>query len=135
MKKILIIILTSIVIFNICHINYRYCQEYIPGEDGIKGSVNVEYFVAISEDFAIGANQYGYAVFKNPRKAMRRLKAEYPEGIKLIRKEGHLLPLNMWTFRLYKSYGHLIEGGTAESRKEAAFVMMFLDIYENSYSV
>ena len=42
--------------------NY-YTQEYTAGTKEIKGNVNVSKFTDISEDFAIGANSNGYAVF------------------------------------------------------------------------
>lgn len=41
----------------------QYCQEYILGQAGIVGNVNVQEYAVIHEDFAIGANRYGYAVF------------------------------------------------------------------------
>lgn len=50
--------------------NY-YTQEYTAGTKGIKGNVNVSKFTDVSEDFAIGANSNGYAVFKNPSKAFK----------------------------------------------------------------
>ena len=34
------------------------------GQGNIKGNVPVEEYISISEDFAIGADKNGYAVFK-----------------------------------------------------------------------
>ena len=55
----------------------KYSQIYISGDENIKGNVNVNKFGKINIDFDIGANKYGYAVFKNPNKAFKRLKKEY----------------------------------------------------------
>lgn len=52
----------------------QYCQEYIWGQAGIVGNVNVQEYAVIHEDFAIGANKYGFAVFKEPEKALNTLK-------------------------------------------------------------
>ena len=43
-------------------------QEYAAGQGNIKGNVPVEEYISISEDFAIGADKNGYAVFKDPVK-------------------------------------------------------------------
>ena len=50
----------------------KYQQEYIIGEEKIKGRLNKEYFESKAKEFEIGANKYGYAVFKNPEKAFRK---------------------------------------------------------------
>lgn len=42
------------------------------GKGNIKGEVNKEYFESKAKEFEIGANKYGYAVFKNPEKAFRK---------------------------------------------------------------
>ena len=54
----------------------KYQQEYIIGKGNIKGEVNKEYFESKAKEFEIGANKYGYAVFKNPEKAFRKLKKD-----------------------------------------------------------
>lgn len=41
------------------------------------GNVNVQEYAVIHEDFAIGANKYGFAVFKEPEKALNTLKELY----------------------------------------------------------
>ena len=66
--------------------NLKYSQIYITGESNIKGNVDINMFGKINIDFDIGANKYGYAVFKNPNKALKTLKKEYSKGIKLIQK-------------------------------------------------
>lgn len=44
-----------------------YSQEYTAGTGNIKGDVRVEYFESHGKAFEIGANSYGYAVFKDPK--------------------------------------------------------------------
>ena len=112
----------------------KYSQIYISGDENIKGNVNVNKFGKINIDFDIGANKYGYAVFKNPNKAFKRLKKDYSKGIKLIQKEFNLLPLNNFTYKKYKTYGWQVTTGTAEEKEQATFVSSFMDIYENSFN-
>ena len=78
--------------------------------------------------------KYGYAVFKNPKKAFKTLKKEYSDGIKIIQKEFKLPPLNNFTYKSYKTYGWQVTTGTPSLKKEAKFVTLFLDIYENSFN-
>ena len=115
-------------------LNLGYTQRYESGKDYLKGAVNYDYFEKISMDFEIGANKYGYAVFKNPNKALKRLKKNYSRGIKAIQKEFNLLPLTNLNFRQYGTYGWQLTNGTDEEKKQARFVSSFFDIYENSYN-
>lgn len=59
----------------------RYTQVYISEYGNIKGNVDINKFGKINIDFDIGANKYGNAVFKNPKKAFKRLKKDYSKGI------------------------------------------------------
>lgn len=137
----IILLIVVILIFFILYLltpkyasDKAYSQEYIPNTGNIKGSVNKEYFEAISSDFAIGANKYGYAVFKNPDKAFKTLKKNYKEGISLIQKEYCKVPLSKRNFMCYKNMGWQVTKGSKMAREEARFVSMFLDIYESSFS-
>lgn len=114
--------------------NLRCVQVYIAGEDYVKGDVDINKFGKISIDFDIGANKYGNAVFKDPKKAFRTLKREYAAGISLIQEEFALLPLTSFTYQSYKTYGWQATSGTEEERSQARFVTSFLDIYENSFN-
>ena len=114
--------------------NLKYSQIYVTEYSNIKANVDVNKFGKINIDFDIGANKYGYAVFKNPNKAFNRLKKDYSKGIELIRKEFNLLPLNNFTYKNYKTYGWQVTTGTAEEKEQARFVSSFLDIYNNSFS-
>lgn len=114
--------------------NLRYSQIYISEYGNIKGNVDIERFGKINIDFDIGANKYGYAVFKNPNKAFKRLKKDYAMGIKLIQREFNLLPLNNFTYKDYKTFGWQVTMGTDEEKEQARFVTSFMDIYENSFS-
>ena len=114
--------------------NLRYSQIYISEYKNIKGNVDINKFGKINIDFDIGANKYGYPVFKNPKKAFKRLKKDYFKGIKLIQKEFNLLPLNNFTYKYYKTYGWQVTTGSDEEQEQARFVTSFMDIYENSFS-
>ena len=111
----------------------QYCQEYIWGQAGIVGNVNVQEYAVIHEDFAIGANKYGFAVFKEPEKALNTLKELYPNAITLIQSEFDLEELTTDTCQKYKLYGAQIVTETPEEQEQAHFICKFLDIYENSY--
>ena len=67
-------------------------QEYMAGQGNIKGNVPVEEYISISEDFSIGADENGYAVFKDPEKALDKLMELYSDGINLIH-------ISQFTFR------------------------------------
>lgn len=111
-----------------------YCQEYVAGDQNIKGNVDTDRFTDISKQFAIGANAYGYAVFKNPDEALKELKKDFSSGIDLIQTEFDLKPLSQDNYDLYNTYGAEVTDGTNEAQAEAAFVSEFMDIYENSFS-
>lgn len=113
--------------------NLKYSQIYISGEENIKGDVDINEFGKINIDFDIGANKYGVAVFKNPKKAFERLKKDYAKGLKLIKDEFHLMPISNFTYKSYQTYGWQVTKGSKEAKKEARFVTKFLDIYENSF--
>lgn len=112
-----------------------YSQEYIAGQGNIKGNVDVSYFKNISDDFDIGANKYGYAVFKNPEKALERLKENYKDGIKLIQSEYDLQDLSQDNYKIYGTYGWQVSTGSEKEKEEAGFVSYFMDIYENSFEI
>ncbi len=114
--------------------NLKYIESYDTSKEYIKGDVNTKYFEDINIDFEIGANKYGIAVFKNPELAFKRLKKDYSKGIKLIKKEYKLPPLNNFTYKLYKTYGWQVTTGTEEEQTEARFISGFMDIYENSFN-
>ena len=112
----------------------KYTQIYIQNEGNIKGNVDINKFGKIDKDFDIGANKYGMAVFKNPRKAFKTLKEKYKNGIKLIQKEFNLPPLSNFTYKGYKTYGWQVTKGSKKDKEQARFVSSFLDIYENSFN-
>ncbi|MEG0836177.1 MAG: M56 family metallopeptidase, partial [Christensenellaceae bacterium] len=110
-----------------------YVQEYIPGQGNIRGNVDIESYEKISPDFAVGAEKYGVAVFKNPHKAFETFEQLYAEGIAYIQKSNNLRPLSQNYYNAYKTYGWQMTGGTKEELSQAEFVSGFLDIYENSF--
>lgn len=128
------VIIGGILIKEMISPNLKYSQEYVIGKGNIKGNVDIEIFKSKSEDFDIGANKYGYAVFKNPTKAFKRLKKDYSRGIELIQKEFNLKDLSQSNYKLYGVYGWQVNTGTEEEQNEARFVTSFMDIYENSFS-
>ena len=111
--------------------NY-YTQEYTAGTNGIKGNVNVSKFTDISEDFAIGANSNGYAVFKNPSKAFKTFEKMYADDIQSLKDEFGLKDFNKKTYHDYMTYGWQSNVGTDEEKQNKKFISSFLDIYENS---
>lgn len=114
---------------------HAFTQFYIPNTSNIKGDLNIEEFISISPDFAIGANKYGYAVFINPDKAFERLLKNYERGINLIKQEFKLGNLSKNNFTSYEIYGAQVTTGTDEEKKEARMISRILDIYENSFDI
>lgn len=116
-------------------IHNPYVQEYIVGATGILGSVDTEKYTEISKNFAIGADKYGRAVFKNPHKAFETFETLYADAIELIKLENDLKPFSHKNYEMYKVYGIQMEykKGNPEILAYCAFVSHFLDIYENSF--
>ena len=114
--------------------NLAYTQRYEKGKDNLKGNVNYDKYESISMDFEIGANKYGYAVFKDPVKAMNRLKKNYSIGLKAIQREFNLQPLSMFNFRMYGIYGWQLSNATEEEKEQGIFISHFFDTYENSFN-
>lgn len=110
---------------------HPYTQEYVAGRE--HGNVKVQDFLDHGEEFAIGADENGKAVFKDPQKAFEALVRDYSDGINLIRDEYKLGPITSRNFYDYMTYGYQVNTGTDESKEQAAFVSHVLDIYENSY--
>ena len=115
--------------------DHAFTQFYIPYTSTIKGELDVMKYINLSPDFAIGANQYGYAVFINPDRAFQRLVKDYQKGIQLIKKEFKLPKLNKNNFTKYEIYGAQVTMGSEEEKKEARLVSSILDIYENSFDI
>lgn len=111
-----------------------WVKEYVPGAEGILGDVDKEKFENVSEDFAIGADQYGRAVFKDPQKAFDTFVVLYAEGIALIQEQNDLPPISNGNYSAYKTFGWQTTSGPEEAQEQAAFVTKFLDIYENSFT-
>lgn len=108
-------------------------QEYIVGSGNCRGQVDTARFLAADDAFAIGADEDGMAVFKNPARALRALRAHYGEGIWAVQKKLYMLPLTPYTYNLYGMYGWQLTEGTEEELRQARFVTGFVDIYENSF--
>ena len=115
--------------------NLSYSKEYVIGKGNIKGNVDIAYFHEKDSNFDVGANFYGYAVFKNPNRAFDDLRKKYAMGLYLIQKEFKLKAISKQNYDLYKEYGDQVSPdiGTKDAREQAAFVAVFLDIYENSF--
>lgn len=111
-----------------------WVQEYVVGAEGILGQVDKAKYESVSEDFAIGADKYGRAVFKDPRKAFETMKQLYSDGLALIAEEQNLAPISHSNYNLYKKFGWQVTSGTEEAQKQAKFVSNILDIYENSFA-
>lgn len=112
-----------------------YTQEYIVGNSNIKGEIDTDEYINISENFEIGANKNGYAVFKNPQKAFEYLQKEYKAGINLIKKQFDLEELSNENYKEYKKYASQVKYDVSDVQmSEAFFVSEFLDIYENSFN-
>ena len=117
-------------------VNNPWVSEYVPGEKNMIGHVDKGSFERVSDDFAIGADQYGRAVFKDPHKAFDTFLRLYADGIALIKEEFHLAPISerSTNYVPYKVYGWQATTGSPEAQEQARFVTRFLDIYETSFT-
>lgn len=115
-------------------VKHPWVQEYLPGQGNIKGHVNTAKYLAVSEDFAIGANAAGYAVFKDPYRALRTLSVEYADTLGKLRTQNLLPRLSYGNYRRYQRVSwNPAWAATEEERRDAAFILGFFDIYENSF--
>ena len=110
-----------------------WVQAYLPGVGNVRGHVDTERFLAVSEDFAIGADSEGKAVFKDPARALRALRKHYGKTLREIRLRNLLPGLSPLTCKHYKQAAFAARASTDREAQDAAFVLGFLDIYENSY--
>lgn len=138
-RRVSVIIISCVIIVSfVCVRSYNekkylsYSQEYTPGIGNIKGNVDVKAFTGLSSKFDIGANSYGYAVFKNPDAARNEMVSNYKDGLKLIQKEYKLKNISKTYYKPYETYGSQVSEGPDKAINEAYFISEFLDIYENS---
>lgn len=68
-------------------VKYPATQAYVVGGSNCRGQVDTAQFLEKGDAFVIAADENGWAVFKNPAKALRALRAHYGQGIWLIQKE------------------------------------------------
>lgn len=111
-----------------------WMREYQPGQPGSLGSVDKAAFESRSADFAIGADRYGRAVFKDPRRAWDAFTVLYADGIEELRRAWGLAAISPETCGWYKLYGAQTESRDPALREQFLFISAFLDIYENSYA-
>jgi hypothetical protein len=109
-----------------------YSAEYVA--QGQEETVDVQYFEMHGEAFAIGANSQGKAVFKDPEAALEALKTDYQTGVNLIKDEFKLAELTDKSYKEYLKKGKKVSGGSENARKQAEFVVDFLEVYDNSFA-
>ncbi len=131
----LVIAVTVICAANPITIRNPWVQEYIPGQGNIRGAVDTAKYLAVSQDFAIGASADGYAVFKDPYKALRALSREFGSTLRKLRAQNLLPPLGYGNYRRYLTASARANpwAVTEEEIRELAFIRGFFDIYENSF--
>jgi hypothetical protein len=131
----LVIAVTVICAANPITIRNPWVQEYIPGQGNIRGAVDTAKYLAVSQDFAIGASADGYAVFKDPYKALRALSREFGSTLRKLRVQNLLPPLGYGNYRRYLTASARANpwAVTEEEIRELAFIRGFFDIYENSF--
>ena len=105
--------------------------DYIPGVS--RGNVDPDFYTSVSPDFELGADRNGYAVFRDPEKALETFRSLYAEELELVASDHGLAPLSERTAELYKVYAAQTERSDSRVRERLSFVAKFLDIWENSY--
>ena len=111
-----------------------WVQEYEPGAEGMVGQVDKAALEQVSPDFAIGADAWGRAVFKEPYKAFDTFVKLYAEPLERIQKAFDLPAITRREYKDYLLYGWQLETEDEEQRQQNAFVTTFLDIYQNSFA-
>ncbi|MCL2859945.1 MAG: hypothetical protein FWF46_05205 [Oscillospiraceae bacterium] len=130
---ILLIIGVGYVVYPIYPKDLKWTQEYVIGNPGIKGTVDVETF-GDNPAYAIGANKYGYPVFKDPRKAYKQFKKDYADTLKFIRNQFNIpLPMCKFNYDIYGVYGFQVVTDDESLRYKSSEVSHFIHIYENSF--
>ncbi len=109
-----------------------YSAEYVA--KGQEETIDVEYFEMHGEAFEIGANSQGRPVFKEPDAALEALKNDYKTGVNLIKDEFKLADLSDKSYKEYLKKGKKVSSGSENARKQAEFVVDFLEIYDNSFA-
>ena len=83
-KIILIVIVVLLGIFYYYELDNKYIKKYIPFKGNIKGNIDTTYYTELGSEFEVGANWYGYLVFKYPDKAIAKIKDIYPNEAALL---------------------------------------------------
>ena len=107
--------------------------KYVQRNSPRKRYFNYEQLEQYSTDFEMGVNKYHDIVFKNPEKALNRLKTDYSLGLEAIRREYNLTPINKYNWRAYGTYGWQLEEASEEEKEQGRLISKFFDIYENSF--
>ncbi len=107
--------------------------DYKAGAEGIVGSVDTAAFEEISPDFAVGADKYGVAVFKNPRRAWETFKKLYADDLDALSEIHGLKPLSAKNRDMYLLLAAQTEEPDEEKAARYRFITRFLDVYENSF--
>lgn len=70
----IVIIFCAIAIFKqVQKQSLQYSQEYVVGQPGIKGHVDVQKYIDIHQDFDIGANKYGTPCIQESREGSKHI--------------------------------------------------------------
>ena len=98
-----------------------WVQEYEPGAEGMVGQVDKAALEQVSPDFAIGADDWGRAVFKEPYKAFDTFVKLYAEPLERIQKAFDLPAITRREYKDYLLYGWQLETDNEEQRQQNAF--------------
>ncbi|MBE5958484.1 MAG: hypothetical protein E7254_06435 [Lachnospiraceae bacterium] len=109
-----------------------YSGEYVA--QGQDETIDVKYFEDHGEAFKIGANSQGKPVFVDPQVALEALKTDYKTGVNLIKEEFKLAELSDKSYREYLKKGKKVSGGSENAKRQAQFVVEFLEVYDNSFA-
>ena len=110
---------------------HPYVQEYVAGRE--HGNVKVQDFFDHGEEFAIGADENGKAVFKDPQKAFEALVRDYSDGINLIRDEYKLGPITPRNFYDYMTSSWQVTTCPSLIHHPASFVPSVFAFLEYSF--
>ena len=84
--------------------------------------------------YEMALNKDGTKIFKDPWRALRKVKYDCADAISKIRWE-HKIPLTLgrWNYKSYLNYGRQIVTDDKELQRQGTLLSGVLDVFENSY--
>lgn len=128
MIRLLLLVLALVLVSN-SHLPMNVTDNGVAVSDYDKGS-------DFGDDpvYEMALNKNGTKIFKDPWRALRKVKYDCADAISAIRWE-HKIPLTLgrWTYKSYMNYGRQMVTEDKELQRQGTLLSGVLDVFENSY--